>query len=120
MQHIEKLYAKDYNENYARNLAEKNPDMVEMWQEAFGKYDLVDVLAAINEFWQFKSSKSRPNVAQITAILSAKKVDTEDNSAGGMRRRILKCADEVGDKYGSAARERYLKAARANWPEVDL
>lgn len=120
LQHIEKLYAKDYNENYARNLAKKNPDMVEMWQEAFGKYDLVDVLAAINEFWQFKSSKSRPNVAQITAILSAKKVDTEDNSAGGMRRRILKCADEVGDKYGSAARERYLKAARANWPEVDL
>lgn len=120
LQHMEKLYAKDYNENYAAELSDKNPDMVSAWAEAFRAYDLVDVLAAIDDFWQFKNSKSRPNVAQITAILTAKKVDTTDNSVAGMRARILKCADELGDKWGREARDKYLKLARQQWPDVNL
>lgn len=73
LQHIEKLYSKDYDESYAMKLASKNPDMVEAWNDAFKDYDLVDVLCAIDEFWNFKSSKSRPSVAHIRAILSGKK-----------------------------------------------
>ncbi len=120
LQHIEKLYAKDYDDSYATKLSSKNPDMVNAWNESFKNYDLLDVLAAIDDFWQFKNSKSRPNVAQIAAILTSKNVDTSDNTASGLRTRILKCADEMGDKWGYAARERYLKVARQQFPGVDL
>lgn len=117
LQHIEKLYSKDYDEFYAEKLAAKNPDMVDSWDEAFKEFDLLAVFEAIDDFWQFKNSKSRPNVAQITAILNAKKA-AKDNS--DIRNRILKCADEHGEKWGKAARERYLKAAAQLWPDVDL
>lgn len=120
LKHIEELYVVEPDFAKIERMAVNNPERLNAWQEAFAEYDLADILSATDDFWNYKSSKSKPSVAQLKAILNAKKVDTEDNSIGGMRRRILKCADEVGDKYGAAARERYLKAARANWPDVDL
>lgn len=73
IQHIEKLYSKDYDDDYAMKLLSKNPDMVEAWEEAFKSYDLVDVLNAIDEYWNFKSSKSKPSVTHIKAMLATKK-----------------------------------------------
>lgn len=75
LQHMEKLYAKDYDENYAANIAKKNPDMVAAWNKAFCEYDLADVLIAIDKYWEFKNSKSRPNVTQIIASLNAWKAE---------------------------------------------
>lgn len=87
LQHIEKLYSKDYDEGYAIKLASKNPDMVEAWNDAFKEYDLVDVLNAIDEYWNFKSSKSKPSVAHIKALLSVKKdiVKAPENELTGER-----------------------------------
>ena len=73
LQHIEKLYSKDYDENYANKLASKNPDIVNAWEDAFKNYDLTDVLNAIDEYWNFKSSKSKPSVHHIRAMLSSRK-----------------------------------------------
>ena len=93
---------------------------MQAWRDAFNNYNLNDVLSAIDEFWNFKSSKSKPSVHKIRAILVSKKVDTSNNSSSGLRSRILKCADEIGDKYGIKAREHYLKVARQQWSDVDL
>ncbi len=120
LKHIEELYVAEPDLAKIERMAENNPERVGAWEEAFAPYDLADILAAIDDFWQFKNSKSRPNVAQITAVLTAKKVDTSDNSKQGLRARILKCADEHGDKWGAEARERYLRLARQQWPDVDL
>ena len=54
-----------------------------------------------------------PTPAEFKKFLAVK----EDND---LRRRILKCADEHGDKWGAEARERYLRLARQQWPDVDL
>lgn len=118
LKHIEELYTAEPDFAKLDRMVEQNPERVAAWAEAFRNYDLSDVLAAIDDFWQYKSSKSKPSVAQITAILVAQKAKKDENQ--DLRHRILKCADELGDKYGVAARERYLTACQRNWPDVDL
>jgi hypothetical protein len=53
----------------------KNPVHYQAWVDAFKDYDLSDVLEAIDSFWEYKNSKSKPNVAQIKAILNAHKTE---------------------------------------------
>ena len=120
LKHIESLYVEQPDFSKIEKMARNNPERVQAWRDAFNNYNLSDVLNAIDEFWNFKSSKSKPSVHQIRAILVSKKVDTSNNSPSALRSRILKCADEMGDKYAINARERYLKVARQQFPGVDL
>ena len=87
---------------------------VELWTEVLEGHSQTDILEALKAYRRETEYNKAPNPAEFKKFLAAK---SENH---GMRAKILKCADEVGDKYGTAARERYLKAARANWPDVDL
>lgn len=73
--HLDELYTEEANEERILRACEKNPAKYGAWRDAFEEYDLSDVLFAIDEFWQYKSNKTRPNVAQIRAILNAKKAE---------------------------------------------
>ena len=127
LHHIAELYAKPRKDqsfdDAVLELEEKLNNRFDAYDEAFSAELTSNIIKAVDDYWRFKSDKTRPTIAQVMAMVNSddKKAGNEDpESLQGMRRRILKCADEVGDKYGAAARERYLKAARANWPEVDL
>lgn len=116
LKHIEELYVAEPDFAKIERMAKNNPERVSAWEEAFAEYDLTDILLAIDDFWNYKSSKSKPSVAQLKAILTSKKVETEENSPHSMRSRILKCADELGEKYGKSVRDKYL----ANFPDYDF
>lgn len=67
---IEELYHGDTTEQDMLDFAMKNQTKVQAWKEAFNEYSLYDVTKAINHFYMKKSSKTRPNIAQLRAILS--------------------------------------------------
>lgn len=73
--HLDELYTEEANEERILRACEKNPAKYGAWRDAFDEYDLSDVLFAIDEFWQYKSNKTRPNVAQIKAILNTHKAE---------------------------------------------
>lgn len=73
--HIDELYTENPSEDKIRQMAENNPTRYQAWVDAFKDYDLPDVLTAIDNFWEFKSSKTKPNVAQIKAILNTHKAE---------------------------------------------
>lgn len=75
LKHIDELYLAKVDLQKIEKIPETNPTQYQAWVEAFEEYDLSDVLFAIDEFWQYKSNKTRPNVAQIRAILNAKKAE---------------------------------------------
>jgi len=66
---IEELYHGDTTEQEMYDFASKNQVKVQAWKEAFEDYPLFEVTKAINHFYMKKSSKTRPNIAQIRAIL---------------------------------------------------
>lgn len=66
---IEELYHGDTTEQEMYDFASKNQVKVQAWKEAFEDYPLFEVSKAINHFYMRKSSKTRPNIAQIRAIL---------------------------------------------------
>lgn len=73
LKHIEELYVAEPDLNKFERMAQKNPERVKAWDDAFKDYDLSDVLCAIDEYWNFKSSKSKPSVHHIRAMLNTKK-----------------------------------------------
>lgn len=73
--HIDELYTESPSEEKIVSQSLKNPVHYQAWVDAFKDYDLSDVLEAIDYFWEYKSSKSKPNVAQIKAILNAHKTE---------------------------------------------
>ena len=73
LKHIEELYVAEPDLDKFERVAQKNPERVAAWDDAFKEYDLVDVLNAIDEFWTYKSSKSRPNVHQLLTMLRCNK-----------------------------------------------
>ena len=75
LRHIEELYVTEPDFDKLDRMAENNPERLEAWEKAFAEYDLIDVLNAVDAFWEFKSSKSRPSVAQIKAKLNAREVE---------------------------------------------
>lgn len=66
---IEALYGKERTDEEMLTLARTNPTKIQAWKDAFEEYPLFEVTKAINHFYMRKSSKTRPNIAQITAIL---------------------------------------------------
>ena len=75
LKHIEELYVAEPNLAKLEKMAYNNPERVQAWEDAFREYDLSDILDAIDNYWEFKSSKSKPSVAHIKAILNVRKAD---------------------------------------------
>lgn len=73
--HIEELYSEKPSQYKVEQMCKANPTRYQAWVDAFKDYDLPDVLAAIDNFWEFKSSKTKPNVAQVKAILTTHKAE---------------------------------------------
>lgn len=73
--HIDELYTENPSEEKIIRACEANPTRYQAWVDAFKDYDLPDVLQAIDEYWEFKSSKTKPSVAQIKAKLNARNVE---------------------------------------------
>ncbi len=123
---IAKLYAKPKKDqplsDAVLELEEALSSRFDEYEKAFQGMYTANLIKAVDDFWRFKSDKVRPTLAQILAMHesdTSKKSNTEEENQN-MRARILKCADELGDKYGKKARDTYLKIARQQWPNVDL
>lgn len=87
--HLAELYTQEPSEEKVIKACEINPTMYEMWSDAFKDYDLPDVLTAIDNFWEFKSSKTKPNVAQIKAILTSHKAEKLRQAAASAPKKEL-------------------------------
>lgn len=79
LKHINELYVGDTTDEEIIRFAEKNTEKVAAWKAAFAKYDLVDVLQVVDEYWNFKNNKTSPRVAQILAILNSKREVEKDS-----------------------------------------
>lgn len=99
LKHINELYVGNTTDEEIIRFAEKNTEKVAAWKTAFAKYDLADVLQAVDEYWNFKNNKTSPRVAQILAILNSKKevekdrwanVDTSGVGNGESWREVIK------------------------------
>lgn len=101
LKHIEELYVAEPDFSKLERMAENNPERVQAWEDAFEKYDLVDVLNAVDDFWNFKSSKSKPSVAQLRAVLVSRKTKESAEPDADFKARVLKCAAELEDRWGN-------------------
>lgn len=77
LKHIEELYKGDIEDEDFMLLCQGKETKLAAWREAFNEYSLSDVLDKIDEFYVKKSSKTRPNIAQIRALLNAGGVEKE-------------------------------------------
>ncbi len=123
---IAKLYAQPKKDqplsDAVLEMEEKLNARFDDYNKAFQGMYTANLIKAVDDYWRYKSDKVRPTIAQIVAMHESddkKKID-ESEEHQDLRRRILKCADEHGDKWGAVARERYLRLARQQWPDVDL
>lgn len=73
--HIDELYSEKPSQFKVEQMSKTNPVRYQAWVDAFKNYDLSDVLNAVDEYWQFKNSKTKPNVTQILAILNARNTE---------------------------------------------
>lgn len=87
---------------------------VELWTEVLDGHSQTEILDALKAYRREVEYNKAPNPAEFKKFLVAK------SESQGMRARILKCADELGDKWGREARDKYLKLARQQWPDVNL
>ncbi len=87
---------------------------VELWTEVLDGHSQTEILDALKAYRREVEYNKAPNPAEFKKFLAAK------SESQGMRARILKCADELGDKWGREARDKYLKLARQQWPDVNL
>ena len=78
--HIDELYTENPSEEVVIRKSKENPTRYQAWVDAFKDYDLSDVLLAIDSYWEYKNSKTKPNVAQIKAILNSRKVEKNNES----------------------------------------
>ena len=129
LHHIAELYAKPrVNQDLdsaVLEMEEKMSARFEDYDAAFADKLTADVIKAVDDYWRFKSDKTRPTLAQLLAMENADttkkdRKDTDPESHDGMRMKIFKCADELGNKYGKKVRDTYLKIGRLQYPNVDL
>lgn len=81
LKQIEELYKGDISEEKFMELCNGKEKKIEAWKEAFADYPLFEVSKAINHFYVKKSSKTRPNIAQLTAILQESNAEKIFNEA---------------------------------------
>lgn len=71
MKQIYELYSGDITDSDFLKHCENQKSKSEAWKQAFKEYPLDEVKKAISFYYTNKSSTTRPNIAQIKAILSA-------------------------------------------------
>lgn len=81
IKHLIELYTGDISDEAMVNYELKNSEQVKMYAEAFSEYDLSDVLKAIDEYWNFKNSTTKPTVAKILAMLNSNREVKKDQFA---------------------------------------
>lgn len=75
LKHLFDLYSdKENSEEEILKWCEKNMERFAMWRDAFEKYDTIDVINALDEYWRYGSNKTKPTVAKILALLNTNKV----------------------------------------------
>lgn len=74
LKHIEELYNHDIGEAEFALKCQGKESQIEAWKKAFAEYYLIDIIDAIDDFYVKKSSKTRPNIAQLLAMMKAKNV----------------------------------------------
>ena len=77
LKQIEELYSGDITEQDFLKLCQGKETKLQQWKEAFEEYPLYEVSKAINHFYVKKSSKTRPNIRQIIAILEENNAEKE-------------------------------------------
>ncbi|MBS4773110.1 MAG: hypothetical protein KHX55_02405 [Proteobacteria bacterium] len=75
LRHIAELYAKPRkNQSFDEavfELEDKLNERFQSYDNAFGRELTANVLKAVDDFWRYKSDKSRPTVAQIMAMVNS-------------------------------------------------
>lgn len=77
LKQIEELYSGDISDDDFLKKCEGKEVRLKAWKEAFNEYPLYEIQKAINVYYTKKSSTTRPNIAQIKAILSANNAHCE-------------------------------------------
>lgn len=78
---------------------------IELWTEILEGYSQTELLDALKEYRKQTVYNKAPNPAEFRKFLEAIK----SNDRANMRQRIEKCADEIEDKFGVKARNRYIR-----------
>lgn len=74
LKHIEDLYGKEeFSREKIKQSIEKNKERAELWKSKLYKYEIYDIIQAIDEYWNYKDNKERPRPSHIEAILNTKK-----------------------------------------------
>lgn len=84
LRHIAELYAKPKKEqspeDAIREYEEKLNLRFDDYDKAFMEFYTADLIRSVDNFWRFKSDKTRPKLVEITAFLRAdNKVETVEN-----------------------------------------
>lgn len=108
--HIDELYTQKPSEDAVLRHCEENPTRYQAWVDAFKDYDLSDVLEAIDNFWEYKNSKSKPNVAQIKAILNAHKTEKSSSASDTPEVKYFAPAESLLARDIELKRNRHLLA----------
>lgn len=104
--HIEELYSEKPDQEKIIKACEANPTRYQAWVDAFKDYDLSDVLQAIDEYWEYKNSKTKPNVAQIKAKLNAKNTEKMAKTT---------VAEEVKADFAWQRMDEDIEKGKCNW-----
>lgn len=119
LHHIAELYAKPRKE---QTLEDAVFEMEEKMLARYGEYNkafegklTTDIIKAVDDYWRFKSDKTRPTLALILAmensdVTKKERKETDPESAEGMKRRYIKCMRELYDKYGLSGAQCYHRA----------
>lgn len=78
---------------------------VDLWTEILEGHSQTDILEALKSYRRETEYNKAPNPAEFRKFLEAIK----SNDRANMRQRIEKCADEIEDKFGVKARNRYIR-----------
>lgn len=78
---------------------------VDLWTEILEGHSQTDILEALKSYRRETEYNKAPTPAEFRKFLEAIK----SNDRANMRQRIEKCADEIEDKFGVKARNRYIR-----------
>ena len=115
LHHIAELYAKPRKDqdfdSAVFEYEEKLRHRFEDYDKAFGYTLTASLIKAVDDFWRYKSDKTRPTISQIMAMVNSDddKVEDEAENRENLRKRILRCAAEIEEKFGVKARNRYIR-----------
>lgn len=119
LHHIAELYAKPRaNQEFDLAVAEMEEKMsarFEEYDKAFQEKLTADVVKAIDDYWRYKSDKTRPTLAQLMAMENSdtskkERSEIDPESEEGLKRRYIKCMWNLYDKFGLSGAQSYHRA----------